>query len=391
MAVVALKFDDQPHPLETELRDQLGSDLKMWEFLQQGSLDGIWYWDLENPQHEWMSPEFWQLFGIDPETCEHTPDAWQDIINEDDLKVATENFVRHCEDPSHPYDQIVRYKHANGSTVWVRCRGLALRDDTGKPIRMLGAHTDLTAIKRAEEAAKREKAKLELANAELLSFAYGVSHDLKSPTRTALHLIQEGLLCDEATLSEEQKDLFSGACETLQRMHALIDDLLDYGRIIEHEAPWQTMDLETIVTDTVKDLKGMVDEYGAKISLGRLPELNGSEPQVRMLVQNMLSNAMKYHQPGVPPEITVRAEQSVSGLIILSFSDNGVGIPEDKTDEVFGVFKRLHRQEQVSGTGLGLAICKRVAVNHHGWIEVHTLPTGGTRFDVAFPHGSDPK
>ena len=76
---------------------------------------------------------------------------WQDIINQDDLKIALDNFVKHCEDVTHPYDQIVRYRHKDGSTVWVRCRGIAIRDETGKPIRMLGAHTDLTKLKRTEE------------------------------------------------------------------------------------------------------------------------------------------------------------------------------------------------------------------------------------------------
>jgi len=105
--------------------DLVQKDPEMWRFLQHGSLDGVWYWDLEAPDNEWMSPEMWRLFGIDPETKSHAPAEWQDIIFAEDLAVALENFEKHCADPAHPYDQIVRYWHSDGSTVWVRCRGIA--------------------------------------------------------------------------------------------------------------------------------------------------------------------------------------------------------------------------------------------------------------------------
>ncbi len=144
------------HYLKRELYAQVREDSRIFEFLQGGSLDGVWYWDLERPEHEWMSPRFWQALGVDPRDKQHLASEWQDLINHDDLAVALENFKRHCDDPNHPYDQIVRYRHADGSTVWIRCRGLAIRDADGKPVRMLGAHTDVTRLKVAEaELAKR--------------------------------------------------------------------------------------------------------------------------------------------------------------------------------------------------------------------------------------------
>jgi PAS domain S-box-containing protein len=90
------------------------------------------------------------VLGYNPDEMPHKSSAWQDIINQDDLKKAIENFTKHCENPSHPYDQIVRYTHKNNSIVWIRCRGLAIRDKDGKPIRMLGAHHNITEIKDRE-------------------------------------------------------------------------------------------------------------------------------------------------------------------------------------------------------------------------------------------------
>lgn len=156
------------HYLKQELYALMRSQSAIFEFLQLGSLDGIWYWDLEEQEHEWMSPRFWELLGYDPAERQHLAAEWQDLIFPEDLAVVMENFERHRADPSHPYDQVVRYRHANGSTVWVRCRGLAIRDARGNARRLLGAHTDLTPLKRTEEELRQRSEQLQKSNRQLL-------------------------------------------------------------------------------------------------------------------------------------------------------------------------------------------------------------------------------
>jgi len=144
--------------LKKELYNLVKTDSKIFDFIQEGSLDGIWYWDLEDPKQEWMSERFWRTFGYDPSSKKHLASEWQDIINQDDLQVAIENFNKHLANPNHPYDQNVRYRHKDGSTVLIRCRGMAIRDENAKPIRMLGAHTNLTQIfKRYEKSLSSAK------------------------------------------------------------------------------------------------------------------------------------------------------------------------------------------------------------------------------------------
>lgn len=118
-------------------------------FLDSGALDGLWYWDLTDPDHEWMSPGFWRTLGFDPTTKRHLASEWQDLIYPEDRDLALENFQQHLADPAHPYDQFVRYHTADGGTVTVRCRGLAIRKD-GVPTRMLGAHTVVHDTRRHE-------------------------------------------------------------------------------------------------------------------------------------------------------------------------------------------------------------------------------------------------
>ena len=154
----------QDHYLKRELYQLVRNDLRIFEFLQEGSLDGLWYWDMERPNEEWLSPRLKALFGYADDEVPNTSIWWQENIHPDDLPLVLENLKKHKTDPNHPYDQVVRYRHKNGSLIWVRCRGIAIRDEKGKPIRMLGAHTDLTNLMRAEAELKDKADLLQLLN-----------------------------------------------------------------------------------------------------------------------------------------------------------------------------------------------------------------------------------
>ncbi len=148
------------HYLKKELYELIKKDDRIFDFIQEASLDGLWYWDLEHPENEWMNPRFWSTLGYQPEKMPHLAKTWQNIINQNDLNTALDNFNKHISDPTHPYDQIVRYTHKNGTIVWVRCRGLAIRNNEGKAIRMLGAHQDITTLKEIEIQYQKEKESL---------------------------------------------------------------------------------------------------------------------------------------------------------------------------------------------------------------------------------------
>lgn len=132
--------------LQNELEELLVKDLSLFNFIKDTALDGLWYWDLENPENEWMDERFWKLFGYEPDSKKHYVSEWQSMVHPEDLKIALENFNKHKEDPTFPYDQIVRYKHRQGHNIWVRCRGVIIRNEAGKPIRMLGSHSDYTEV-----------------------------------------------------------------------------------------------------------------------------------------------------------------------------------------------------------------------------------------------------
>ena len=137
--------------LKQELYDLIKKDDTIFDFIQTSSLDGLWYWDLEKIENEWMNARFWITLGYNPDEMPHKSTAWQKIINQDDLKTTLDNFSKHLKNPNHPYDQIVRYTHKNNSIVWIRCRGMAICNSEGKPVRMLGTHQNVTELKENEQ------------------------------------------------------------------------------------------------------------------------------------------------------------------------------------------------------------------------------------------------
>ena len=374
------------HYLAAELEELLRSDIRIWDFIRQSSLDGVWYWDLENPEHEWMSPEFWQAFGIDPATKAHKASEWQDMIFADDLAVAIDNFQKHCADPSHPYDQIVRYRHADGSTVWVRCRGLVIRDEQGVPKRMLGAHNDITALKSRELALAQEKQLIEQINEELRTFAYAVSHDLKAPANTTQMLLTELAAHHGQGLDEDGRELLGLAQRSVDRMRNLVEELLRYTRIIGEELVFERLDLNLLLGQVLDDLASDIQAADARIGCKELPVIHGNPLQIRTLLQNLIANAIKFRAAGTDCQITIQGEQSRAGHVRITVSDNGTGIPANKQEQIFGLFKRLHGQS-IPGVGLGLPLCRRIAINHRGTLTVQSpLANGrGAAFTLTLP------
>lgn len=373
--------DKPKHYLKSELDRLLMSTPAMLDFLLKSSLDGLWYWDLEKPDNEWMSPEFWRLFGHDPDSKSHNPAEWQDMIFGEDLDLAMKNFDAHCADSSHPYDQTVRYRHKNGSTVWVRCRGMAIRDDTGKPIRMLGAHTEVTEVKLA----RAENRSLLAANEGLQSVAYALSHALKSPATTIHTLTEELARTQQGRMDADGRSLVSLIGETSGRMQKLIEALLEYASIVDAPSTFRAVDLGALVKSSWKGLAPLAATSGARLETGDLPQAWGDPRQLGLAIQHLIHNAVTYAAPGVGNKTHVSADCMEGGAVMLHVRDDGIGVAKADQKRIFDMFNRLHREEDYPGYGLGLALVHRVALNHRGRITVQSDTERGSTFTLHLP------
>ena len=383
------------HYLKTELYDLVRGDPAIFEFLQAGSLDGIWYWDVERQDQEWMSPRFKELFGYRDDEIPNTSAWWMENIFPEDLAVALENFGRHLEDPNHPYDQIVRYRHRDGGTVWVRCRGLAIRNASGKAVRLLGCHTDVTALKRAEEDLRRQAAELreardaaERASRAKSTFLANVSHEIRTPLNGVIGMAE--LLAD-TDLAPRQQEQAVAIRESAEVLLEIINDILDFskieaGRLVPEPHPFRLRErLGVLIRSFAPRVRGKDVALTADVAPDTPDALVGDARLLRQVLANLLSNAIKFTERGA---VTLRARprERAAGAVTLAFevSDTGIGIPAEKQRVIFEEFVQADPSttRRYGGTGLGLAIATRLVDALGGEIDLTSTPGAGSTFRI---------
>ncbi len=239
---------------------------------------------------------------------------------------------------------------------------------------------------------------LNRSNAELEQFAYVASHDLQEPLRKIRAFSSKLMLRHSAALSEEGQELLQKSEHSAGRMQTLIDDLLNFSRLIKPpEVPVRT-DLNQVVHDVLNDLWEDIQVKGARVQVDPLPILEAQPTQFRQLFQNLLSNALKFSRSDVSPVIDIDYQQikgsempqGLGHLQALDYhriavSDNGIGFEPQYVEKIFVIFQRLHGRLEYSGTGIGLAICKRVVTNHRGFIDAQSTPGEGSTFLIYLP------
>ncbi len=251
---------------------------------------------------------------------------------------------------------------------------------------MLSA-TDDTEGDRLRAALERHAELLARSNDELEAFAHIVSHDLQAPMRSmaSFSVLLERRYADR--LDDRGLRYLGHITEGARRMQALVRDVLSWSRVGRGESAPARVELAAVVTRAVENLQARIDETGGVVEYDGLPAVWGVEPQLVRLVQNLIENGLKYHRSGARPWIGLSATASPTGWRIL-VEDDGVGVPEDKRDEVFEPLRRLGAHD-AEGSGLGLAICRRIVQRCHGRIHIEGRDGPGTRVVVDLPRPAD--
>jgi PAS domain S-box-containing protein len=259
-----------------------------------------------------------------------------------------------------------------------------IRNAQGKTIGVVLVFRDVTGRREAEEQLRLLNRDLRRTNQDLQQFSYAASHDLKEPLRTVTNYLQ--LIRSRFSgrvLDEEAGRLFNVAVAGAQRMHALVEALLEYSRSGEvGEAPLEPVPVDRVVNDAIGNLQSSISENGAEVSLGPLPVVEANPLHLTQVFENLIGNALKYRSRQ-PPRISVSAVEAGHDWVF-SVQDNGIGIPPEYQAQIFGLFKRLHGDEY-PGTGIGLATCKKIVDRHGGTIWVESEPGHGSRFSFTLP------
>ncbi|MEW7290661.1 YfiR/HmsC family protein [Aquimarina sp. 2304DJ70-9] len=246
------------------------------------------------------------------------------------------------------------------------------------------------ALEKKNKAIYEQSVELEAKNKELEQFAYIASHDLQEPLNTISSFI--GLIAEDYgdSFDEVGKESLTFIKDASIRMKKLIDALLEYSRL-GRSKDYSNVDCNSIFKELAADLKSIIEQTGAKIDVNNLPIVKGSEVELRLLFQNLISNAIKFREPNSIPEIDIsctkkKGSKDISnGFWEFSIRDNGIGIPEQHKERIFAIFQRLHSREQYQGTGIGLAHCKKIVESHGGTIWLESQEGKGSTFYFTIP------
>jgi PAS domain S-box-containing protein len=318
----------------------------------------------------------------------------------------------------------IRNRAKDGSIYWVDTTIVPTLDVKGKPCQYVAIRADVTERKRAEENLamlhremearnlKLEEKTMELqrtrdelefrvvmrtedlaktnrtlesSNIELQQFAYVASHDLQSPLRSISGFVQLLKMDYEEKLDDQARDYIRRTVQSIAQMQTLIHDLLSYSRVESRSRPFVTVSLLDVFHGSVSLLETSIRDAGGQVTCGELPVVLGDGSQLAQLMQNLISNGLKYHGTE-PPHVHVSAKPGTKkNEWIVSVRDNGIGIDPKYFGRIFEIFKRLHDQKEYPGTGIGLAVCRRVVERHGGSIWVESEPGHGSSFRFSIP------
>ena len=252
----------------------------------------------------------------------------------------------------------------------------SLCDDTDRVIGALSATRDITERKAAEEALRH-------ANEGLEQFAYAAAHDLQEPIRTVALFTELLARRYRDKLDDTAAEFMKITVEGARRMQTLVQDLLAFTRSLDKPQDESACaNANEVVKEVLANLRTAIDTAGATIVCAALPELPVYHAHLVQLLQNLITNALKYRSER-PPRIEISAADG-SDEYVVAVRDNGIGIPEDQRERIFGIFKRLHGRA-IPGNGIGLAICHRIVLHYRGRIWVDSQEGEGCTFSFSLP------
>ena len=380
------------------LSEERGRINELLERAQQIAHLGSWELDVRTNTLTW-SDEVYRIFGLQPQQFGATYGTFLEHVHPDDRAQVDQAYSGSLKENRDTYEidhRVIRKSSGEIRFVHERCEHI--RDSVGNIIRSVGMVHDITerkqlelelrALNEALEArVKQRTVELQLANKEMESFSYTVSHDLKAPLRVIggfADLLARG---NRGELNEKQQEALSIITQEIRQAQRLIDGLLELARVSHKELQFTTVDTRKLVDEVVAQQRLAWAEEGRKpttVELGELPPLQADPVLLRQVIANLLSNAFKFTRPIPEPVVKVNARRE-EGQVVFCVSDNGVGFPVEHQEKLFSIFQRLHSQKAFEGTGVGLANVRKIVERHGGKVWATSEQGEGAAFCFSLP------
>lgn len=378
---VGVLFDiTDRHRAEQSLRAQG----ELWKRAMESTGDAVWDWDLEQGL-EVLSGEVAALYGYAPGELPALPEALDALTHPDDLAAMHKAREDHFAQRTRAYVNEHRIRCKDGRWKWVLSRGVVIRRAAdGRPLRMIGTHTDIDAAKRGAEL-QRERDLAAAANRAKSDFLSRVSHELRTPLNAVLGFAQLLELDSNAPLNETQRRRVELIREAGAHLLQMIGELLDLTRIETGQlaVTLSALPLAPLLADCVEFVRAQADAASVVLHFDAEDtpwSARADATRLRQVVLNLLGNAIKYNRPGGSVRLRVRADRD---LIVLLVSDTGVGIAAADLATLFEPFHRgAHQHSAIEGSGIGLAVTRALVELMGGRIDVVSVPGEGSTFSV---------
>jgi PAS domain S-box-containing protein len=287
----------------------------------------------------------------------------------------------------------LRHTKADGSLVVVSSRWSLRRDEQGRPAGVLETNNDITDRKHREEEIRnlnnellRRSTELEATNKELEAFAYSVSHDLRAPLRHIAGYAEMLQKSAGPSLSDKGRRYMTVILEAAKKMGTLIDDLLAFSRMGRSEARRTFVNLDQLVKEVLNEVRQEANGRDIAWKIGSLPQCFADRSMLRLVLVNLVSNAIKFTRQRPLAEIEIGCAGGNADEVVLFVKDNGTGFDMKYVHKLFGVFQRLHHSDEFEGTGIGLATVQRIIHRHGGTVRAEGALNQGATFYFSVPN-----
>jgi PAS domain S-box-containing protein len=343
-----------------------------------------------------------EFLGTVPKEFSST--GWQNFVHPSDYGAFVKDLQMAVKRQTSLSGQYRFREKSTGNFLWHIFSVIPLKNDKEIIVNWIGFIVDIHAQKQVEQTLKdnrelkeiqqqlvhnqeelqRKVIELNRSNYELEQFAHLASHDLQEPLRKLFFYSDALMQKYRPMVDESGRTMLSNMTAAASRMKELINDLLNYSQLQQQKLQFETVDLNQIMQEIVRDLDLPIKEKNAVLEIAALPVITGNPLRLRQLFSNLISNSLKYSRKGVAPRIEV-APLPVNDHVSISIRDNGIGFEEQYKEKIFELFERLHTRDKFPGTGIGLSICKRITELHHGTISARSEPNEYSIFEVILP------
>lgn len=368
---------------ERTLREALAAGEERLRLALQSAAIGIWESNPNTGERNWDARSR-QIFGF-PMDLKITAEIILACVHPEDRDLVSESIQEYTSPSGSGRFQIehrifrwgdraLRYVYGQGQTMF------EIDGENRKPVRSVGTLQDVTALKQGEQ-------KLRRMNQELEQFAYAAAHDLQEPLRCTALATQMLAERYRGKFDQDADHLLKTGSEGTLRMQAMVRGLLTFSRALDPgDGVISPADPNLVLRLALSNLDVLIRETQAEISLEVLPFVRMREPHLLQIFQNLIGNAIKY-AGGRTPVVQVFSTYR-KGVCVFCVKDNGIGIAPEYHERVFGIFKRLHREE-IPGTGMGLALCRRIIEHYGGTIWIESVAGEGTTVLFTPPVGDE--